>query len=70
MGWTNHRANRLVDLANAHNSPYWASAFAQGVEENFGCTAPKVATQIQKKSRGLVFLGTILKSKQGINANK
>ncbi|WP_278911898.1 hypothetical protein [Leyella stercorea] len=39
LGWANHRANRLVDLANAHNSPYWASAIAQGVEESFGCTA-------------------------------
>lgn len=58
MGWNNHRANRLVDLANAHISPYRASAIAQGVEDVrctfFGCSAPYVATQIEgtKKRAG------------------
>mgnify|MGYP004620854133 CR=1 FL=1 len=74
MGWANHRANRLVDLAALTFRFSEASTIVQGVEwsalHSFGCTAPKVAKQIQKKSRGLVFLGTILKSKQGINASK
>lgn len=63
MGWANHRAIRLVDLAaltfrtaSEHN--------VQGVEVSFGCTARQARyadTTEQKKSRG-VFLGTILKS--------
>lgn len=50
MGWANHRANRLVDLAtltfrtaSEHNS-----ARRRG---DFGCTAPKVATQILQKQK-------------------
>lgn len=45
LGWANHRANRLVDLAALTFRFCEASAIAQGVEGIFGCTAPKVATQ-------------------------
>lgn len=45
LGWANHRANRLVDLAALTFRFCEASAIAQGVEGSFGCTAPKVATQ-------------------------
>lgn len=45
MGWANHRAIRLVDLAALTFRFCEASAIAQGVEGIFGCTAPKVATQ-------------------------
>lgn len=38
-GWTNHRANRLIDLATLTFRFCEASATAQGVEESFGCTA-------------------------------
>lgn len=51
MGWANHRANRLVDLAALTFRFSEASAIAQGVEwsalHSFGCTAPKVAKQIK-----------------------
>ena len=43
MGWANHRANRLIDLAALTFRFCEASATAQGVEwsalHSFGCTA-------------------------------
>lgn len=39
MGWANHRAIRLVDLAALTFRFCEASAIAQGVEGIFGCTA-------------------------------
>lgn len=43
LGWANHRANRLLDLATLTFRFYEASAIAQGVEwsalHSFGCTA-------------------------------
>lgn len=76
MGWANHRANRLVDLATLTFRFCEASAIAQGVGwsalHSFGCTAQQARyadTTKQKKSRGS-SLGTILKSKQDVNASK
>lgn len=61
MGWANQRAIRLVDLA--------ALTFRTASEHNSARRRGdfwlhRCATQIEgkKKSRGLVFLGTILKS--------
>ena len=52
MGWNNHRANRLVDLANAHNSDYRPSAIAQGVED-VRCTflAAPLASSLRRFSK-------------------
>ncbi len=49
MGWANHRANRLVDLAALTFRTTVRAQLRKGVGWNalhsFGCTAPKVATQ-------------------------
>ena len=55
MGWANHRANRLFDLAMLTFRFCEASTFVQGVEGIFGCTARQARyadTTEQKKFRG------------------
>lgn len=58
MGWANHRANRLVDLAALTFRFCEASAIAQGVEwsalHSFGCTATScyaVTTGYKKRAQ-------------------
>ena len=58
LGWANHRANRLVDLAALTFRFSKASAFAQGVEDVrctlFGCTATScyaVTTGYKKRAQ-------------------
>lgn len=55
MGWANHRANRLVDLA-ALTFRTASERIAQGVEvsalHSFGCTAALRRLRAQKKRAG------------------
>lgn len=58
MGWTNHRANRLVDLAALTFRFCETSAIAQGVGwsalHSFGCTATScyaVTTGYKKRAQ-------------------
>ena len=75
LGWANHRANRLVDLANAHNSPYWASTIVQGVGwsalHSFGCTARQARYAEIKNARRRINARTRNQFfKRANNANK
>lgn len=55
LGWANHRANRLVDLAALTFRFYETSAIAQGVGwsalHSFGCTATSCYAEIKNARR-------------------
>lgn len=54
MGWANHRAIRLVDLAALTFCFCEASTIVQGVEGSFGCTARQARYAESKTKLGKI----------------